>query len=125
MAKVIAVLLLIVGLINFAPVAGVISGARLAQAYNIELLGNDLVILMRHRALLFGIIGGFLLFSVYSPAYRPAAMVMAAISMLGFLLIVWQEGGYNAALRKVLWMDVLGIVCLGLAAVLHWWKSPV
>ena len=57
MAKATAVLLFIVGVINFLPVMGVLSAARLSQAYAIELDGNDLVILMRQRALLFGIVG--------------------------------------------------------------------
>jgi hypothetical protein len=118
MAKATAVLLFIVGVINFLPVLGVLSAARLSQAYAIELDGNDLVILMRHRALLFGIVGGFILYSVFVPGYQTAAMVMAALSMLGYIFLLWQQGGYNAALHKVLLVDIVGIVCLAAAVVL-------
>lgn len=119
MAKAIPVLLFLVGLINFIPVMGVISAQRLSDAYAIELLGNDLTILMRHRALLFGVLGGFIFYSVFVPGYRSAAMVMAGISMLGFLFFMLHEGGYNAALYKVMVADIVGIVLLAVAVVLH------
>ena len=123
MPKAISILLFVVGVINFLPVMGVLSASRLAEAYSIQLLGNDLVILMRHRALLFGIVGGFVLYSVFVPAMQPAAMVMAGISMAGFLFFLWQEGGYNAALHKVMIADIVGIACLAGAVILKTLQS--
>ena len=120
MTKAVAVLLVIVGLINFLPVLGVLSAERLSQAYDVTLADNNLVILMRHRALLFGLLGGFVLVSVFLPLYRPAAMVLAGISMVGFLVIVLQQGGYNDALYKVMIADIVGIVALAAAALLHY-----
>lgn len=119
MTKAIPVLLFLVGVINFVPVMGAISAQRLVDAYAIELIGNDLIILMRHRALLFGILGGFIFYSVFVPGYRTAAMVMAGVSMVGFLFFMLHEGGYNAALYKVMVADVVGIVLLAAAVVLH------
>lgn len=115
MGYVISLLLVLVGLINFAPVAGVLSADKLSQAYALAQLDNNLAILLRHRALLFGLIGGFLLYSVAVPLYRPAAMTMAAISMVGFLVFMFHQGGYNDALYKVMLIDVVGIVLLALA----------
>jgi len=120
MAKAVAVLLILVGLINFLPVLGVLSAERLSQAYSVALSDSNLIILMRHRALLFGLLGGFILFSVLVPLYRPAAMLLAAISMVGFLVFMFLEGGYNEALHKVMIADVVGIVALGAAALLHY-----
>jgi len=114
----ILILLFIVGLINFLPVIGVLSAEKLSTAYSIELIGNDIVILMRHRALLFGIIGGFIFFSLFKPSYQEAAMVMAAISMVGFLYFIWAVDGHNAALSKIAMVDVVGIICLLVAAIL-------
>jgi hypothetical protein len=45
-------------------------------------------------------------------------MVMAAITMVGYLYIVWAVGGYNKAIFKVAMVDVVGIICLVLATVL-------
>lgn len=120
MIKAIPVLLFIVGVINFLPVVGVLSAEKLSQAYSIDLLDNNLVILMRHRALLFGVVGGFILYSVFVPSYQCAAMVMAAISMFGYLYLVWAVGGANESILKVAMIDGLGIACLVVAAVLKY-----
>jgi hypothetical protein len=112
MKLVISLLLLIVGVINFLPVIGVLSAEKLSGAYSVDLIGNDIIILMRHRALLFGLVGGFILYSVFAPAYQRASMVMAAISMLGFLFFVWAVGDYNASISKIAMIDGVGIVCL-------------
>ena len=123
MAKAASVLLFVVGVINFLPALGVISAARLSQAYAIELPSHDLEILMRHRALLFGIVGGFILYSVFVPGYQTAAMVMAALAMVGYVLLMWQVGHYNAALYKVMLVDIVGILCLAAAALLRYYAK--
>lgn len=120
MGKAITFCLVVVGLINLGPVLGAISAQRLASAYSITLAGNDLAILLRHRALLFGILGAFILYAAFNPLYQPAAMVMAGVSMVGFVGLVLGTGGYNEALGKVLFVDVLGIVFLLAAVVLKY-----
>jgi hypothetical protein len=120
MNKVFLVLLLIVGLINFLPVVGVLSAAKLSQAYSIDLASNDLIILMRHRALLFGLVGGFVFYSLFMPQFQPAAMLIAAISMIGYLVIMWMVGDYNDSIFKVAIVDMVGIVALGLAVLLKY-----
>ena len=105
MSKGIAFCLVIVGLINFVPVVGILSAQKLESAYNIALSSNDLIILMRHRALLFGVLGGFLLFSAFMPSYQAAAMIMAGISMVGFAVLVHSVGDFNASINKVLVID--------------------
>ena len=120
MGKAITFCLVVVGLINFAPVMGVISAQNLESAYSVALAGNDLAILMRHRALLFGILGAFILYSAFNPFYQPAAMIMGGASMVGFALLVLGVGGYNEAVGKVLFIDVLGILFLLAAVVLKY-----
>ncbi len=118
MTKAITICLVVVGLINFAPVLGVVSAQRLESAYSITLMGNDLAILMRHRALLFGILGAFILYSAFVPVYQSAAMVMGGVSMIGFALLVLTMGGYNDAIGKVLFIDIVGIMFLLAAGIL-------
>ena len=112
----ISILLITVGLINFLPVIGIISAEKLSAAYAVELIGNDIVILMRHRALLFGLIGGFMLYSVWKPSYQSVAMVMAAIFMLGFLFFVAAADHYNASITKIAIIDLIGLAGLAIAA---------
>ena len=117
MSWLITLCLVVVGLVNFAPVLGIISASKMEKAYSIRLASNDLEILMRHRALLFGVLGGFILYAAFSPVYQVAAMVMAGVSMIGFAVLVLLVGGYNASIFKVLLGDLVGIGFL-LAAVL-------
>ena len=118
MGKLFTFCLVVVGLINIAPVLGIISAAKLEQAYSVNLASNDLEILMRHRALLFGVLGGFIIYSAFFPAFQVAAMVMAGVSMIGFAALVVLVGGYNAAILKVLIADLVGIGFLVAAALL-------
>ena len=118
MTKTISILLFIVGVINFIPIVGILSAEKLSQTYGINVVGNDLIILLRHRALLFGILGGFILYSVFVPYYQPVAMVMGLISMLGYLYFAWAVGDYNASLYKVAIVDLVGLLCLIAAGIL-------
>jgi len=120
LTKTITVCLIIVGLINCAPVLGVLSAQNLENAYSISLASNDLIILMRHRALLFGVLGGFILYSVFFPSYQGAAMIMAMVSMVSFIALVYLVGGYNDSIYKVLVVDIIGIVFLAIAALLKY-----
>lgn len=112
MSRAITACLIVVGLINFVPLLGVVSAQHLEEAYTVLLPSNDLVILMRHRALLFGILGGFVLYSAFVKSYQMAAMIMAGVSMIGFAVLVHTTGGFNESIQKVLFVDYVGIVFL-------------
>lgn len=120
MAKLITLCLVVVGLINFVPIMGLLSAQKLESAYSIELASNDLVILMRHRALLFGVLGGFILYSAFVTSYQGAAMIMAAVSMVGYAALVYLVGDYNDSIFKVLLVDIVGIVFLTIAVILKY-----
>lgn len=114
------VCLIIVGLINFLPVIGMFSAHNMETAYGISLADNNLIILMRHRALLFGVLGGFILSSAFITLYQGAAMIMAGVSMTGYVVLVLMVGGYNEEIIKVLFVDVFGILFLLIAAMLKY-----
>ncbi len=59
MEKVITGLLVLVGIIHLLPVFGVLGVERLAALYGISLGEPNIEILMRHRAILFGLLGLF------------------------------------------------------------------
>ena len=123
MNKVYLFLLFLVGVINFLPMVGVLSLDKINQAYGLSVTDNNLEILLRHRALLFGLIGGFIFYSLFDPQYQIAAIVLAAISMLGYLYLFWSIGGSNSALLKVAQIDILGVVILMIAVVLRYFLN--
>ena len=69
------------------------------------------------------IIGGFVFYSLFKPAYQAPAMVMAGVSMVGFLYFAWVTGSHNASISKIMLADVVGIICLLLATFLKYLRS--
>lgn len=115
----VAVVLVIVGLVNFLPVLGVFGAERLRTLYGVVFEDSNLVILMRHRAVLFGLVGGFIIASGFLPSLRTSAFILGLASMLSFVVLAWMESGFTAEIRKVVVIDVVASVLFGLAAVAH------
>lgn len=111
-ARLVTGLFLIAGLINFAPLVGVLSDALIASAYGIEVASRELSLLLRHRAVLFGIVGGLLLAATFRPALRPVASVCGFISMVGFALLHMIIEPEAEQLRDVLRLDFVGLIAL-------------
>jgi len=119
MEKVVAGLLVLVGIIHLLPVSGVLGVERLAVLYGISVSEPNLEILMRHRAVLFGLLGVFLLYAAFQPSLRAWAIVAGFVSVVSFIAIAWSVGGYNESVRKVVIADVVAIVALVAAGAMH------
>jgi hypothetical protein len=107
-----AALIVLAGLINLAPVLGAFSVERMQSLYGVALQDANLGILMRHRAVLFGIVGAIMLASAFHPPLRPVAYAAGFLSMLSFLAIAWLVGGYNAEIQRVCMIDGVGLAAL-------------
>ena len=120
MKWIVPTMLVLVALIHLPPVLGLLGVAKMESAYGVAIAGPDLAVLMRHRALMFGLLGGFMLLAVFMPALRPWALLLALLSAGGFVLLAWATPGHNANLARVAWVDVAAVVfaLVGLAA---WW----
>ncbi len=110
----------IVGLINLLPVIGIVSGDRLQALYDVTLDGPDLRLLMRHRALMFAIVGGLLIAGAFRSDLRLAAAIAGFVSMGGFILIALTENGFNDALRRVVIVDAAAIIMLAAGLAIFW-----
>ena len=120
MQTLVRAILLVVGLVNAAPLVGVASAEALAGLYGIQHLDGDLLILMRHRALLFGLLGGLIAVSAFKRHIQPLAILAGLVSMLGFVAIAVLEGEYGAKIAKVVWIDVIASAALVGAAWGRW-----
>ncbi len=117
----ILVLLLLAGLLNLLPALGVLGVDRLRRLYAVSIASPDLEILLRHRALLFAIVGGWLVAAAIRPELRSAAIAAGLASMLGFIAIAHAVGGANAALTRVVAADWIGSGALVVAGLLELW----
>ena len=116
--KLVSACYLIVGLINFAPLMGVLGQARLSAMYGLGELSPDLLLLMQHRAVLFGIIGGLILWSVFKTSLRPIAAVAGFISMITYLVLAFASDGIGDALSRIATIDTAAIALLAGAVLL-------
>lgn len=112
MRYLVSMMLAVVGVIHVLPLAGVLGATRLTALYGIPFDEPNLVILMRHRAVLFGLLGAFLLFAAFRPSLQVAAFVAGFVSVVSFLYLTWSVGAYNAQLARVLNVDVVALACL-------------
>jgi hypothetical protein len=116
MRYLISAMLIVVAIIQLLPLAGVPGGASLSALYGIAFDEPNLAILMRHRAVLFGLLGAFLLYAAFRPGYQLAGLIAGFVSVLSFLYLAWSTGGYNAQLGRVFTADIVALVCLIVAA---------
>jgi len=110
MRHVAALMLLLVAFVHLAPLVGVLGAARLEGLYGVPIDGPDLAILMRHRAVLFGLLGLYQLWAVFHPEHRTAAFVAGIVSLGAFLALASSTPGHNASLAKVASIDVVALV---------------
>ena len=100
--------LLIAGAINLYPVVGVVSVDQLEKLYGVSLNNGDLVILMRHRAILFGLLGTFLIFSAFRSSVQTLACIAGLVSMISFIVLAYASGQFGEALNKAVVADAIG-----------------
>lgn len=112
MRHLISAMLVIVAIIHLLPLSGVLGSEQLSALYGIPFDEANLAILMRHRAVLFGLLGVFLLYAAFRPSLQLAAFVAGFVSVASFLYLSWSVGGYNAQLARVFIADIIALVCL-------------
>lgn len=119
MRYVVSAMLAIAGVVHLLPLSGVLGSEQLASLYGIGFTEPNLAILMRHRAVLFGLIGGFMLLAIAKPALRSAAIVGGIISVASFLYLALAAGSYNAQIGRVFMVDVVVLLCLVVGGAAH------
>jgi hypothetical protein len=71
---------------------------------------------MRHRAVLFGLLGVFILVAAFRPELQVMALVAGFVSVLSFLWLASSVGDYNSQIVRVVLADGVAMVCLIVAA---------
>ena len=112
MKKIASLALLLAGAIHLIPLLGVFGAAPLASLYGTTPSDPNTLILLRHRAVLFGIVGGVCMAAAFKPRYQWLGLTVGAVSVLSFLLPAWSTGGFNTHLQRVVLADGLALACL-------------
>ena len=105
-------LLVAAGLLNAVPMIGAVSPRWARSAYGLAEVSSDVEVLLRHRAVLFAIVGVGLLVAAFRPHLRNAAVAANVTSFVGFVFLVLDEGSRDPSLVRIAWFDVAGLIAL-------------
>ena len=112
MDKFCSIVLVIVGIINILPIIVFFDSTKTAKLYGVTVDGESLMILMRHRGVLLSLVGLILIFAAFKPEFRFFAILIALISKLAFIYLIFTTSNYTAEVRQVALIDVGAIVLL-------------
>lgn len=112
----ISAVLLVAAAVHLLPLLGVLGTSRLEQLYQVHIEDPNLLLLMRHRALLFGLLAALFAAAAFRPMWQGLALVAAWGSVLGFVLLAPPD--LSPSLQRVWWIDVALLPLLALAS----WK---
>lgn len=80
MRHVVPGVLLIIAAIHALPLAGVLGGESLVRLYGVDAGGPEVQILLRHRAVLFGILAGVLTYAAFRAELQRLALLAGLLS---------------------------------------------
>lgn len=112
-----SILIAMAGVIHLMPLVGVTGGAQLARLYGVIVTDPTLLILLQHRAVLFALLGAFLVIAALVKAWQPAAIAAGLVSAVSFLGIAIWVGDFNTEMHRVVTADIMAIACLAVAAI--------
>lgn len=122
MANIVTLALVVAGVIHILPLSGAFGETRLYLLYGLRIDDPNLLILMRHRAILFAILGAFLIFAAFRPHLQTLAITAGLVSALAFLWLAWSTGSYNGNIGKVVLADVIATISLLAAAGINFFR---
>lgn len=117
--RVITAALLLVALIHLLPIGGAFSAPKLSSLYGVVIDDPNLEILMRHRAVVFGLLALLFAYAAFNPATQPLAFFIGLVSVLSFFFLSYSVGGFNHAIKQVIIADVIALVALLIAITLY------
>lgn len=101
-----------VGVVNAVPTLGLVSAEWMRSAYGLDFLDDDLALLLRHRAVLFGMLGAGLVVAMWRPCWRDPAVAATAVSLPSFPIPALTAGSVNTALLRVAALDIGAVTAL-------------
>ncbi len=112
----------VVGVIHVLPLSGVLGSERLTALYGLSFTDPSLLILMRHRAVLFGQLGVFCLYAAFfRPRLKPIAFAAGFSSVVSFLgLAATSEDSYNAGVLRIVRADLVALASLVIGGCALW-----
>jgi hypothetical protein len=116
--RIVSVLLLLVGILNLTPAIVFLDPSRTTSLYGIQIANDDLGIIVRHRAILLGLLGAAMIYAAFRKTFVVPAITAAFVGKLAFLFLIWTTAN-TIELDRVAIFDIAAIIALTVALVLH------
>lgn len=123
METIFRITLFIAGVINILPSILAFLPEKISKSYGIEIPSVNFELLLRHRAVLFAIVGGLMIYSAISKKYYSISITVGLISMISFIILYFLMNGINPELEKVMRIDLIAVILLIIGFMLHRFKS--
>lgn len=112
--------LFIAGLINILPSILAFFPDKISKLYGIGIPNANYELILRHRAILFGIIGGLMIFSAITKRYYEISTIAGLISMVSFILLYFLIGkDISSELKKVMLIDIVATIILLIGLIVY------
>jgi hypothetical protein len=126
MELILRIALFLTSIVNILPALGAFLPSKMKDAYGIDIPDANFELLLRHRAVLFGIVGGFMLYASITKNYLSLASIIGLISMISFLILYFvSEGHINEPLTKVMKIDAVAAAFLLIAYLAYSFMKPI
>ena len=119
MQFVVPVVLVVVAVIHALPLAGVLGAAKLSMLYGVSLDEPAVELLLRHRAVLFGLVAALCGYAAIRPELHGVALIAGFASVVSFLLLARPVSTLTPALTMIVQVDWVALVLLLVGAVVH------
>ncbi len=117
MQLIIKAMLIVAGVIHTLPIVGLFGAVYLERLYGLTFDEPNLLVMMRHRAVLFGLLGVFMIYAAFRAELVSIAIIAGLVSAASFIWLAWSIGGNNAAITRIVVADYIAVACLLVAAV--------
>lgn len=114
--------LLVSAIVHLTPATGLIGGEAVLRLYGVAIADGNMDLLLRHRALMFALIGTPMLLAAISGQWRGAAILLALINTVGFVVLAWPGTNLTPELQRVMRIDAALILPLLIAGAI-WLRS--
>ncbi|EFC35950.1 predicted protein [Naegleria gruberi] len=112
--------LLLSGIVHLLPLSGLLGSRQLEKLYGIPINEENLEILMRHRAVLFGLLGTFHCYGAFRPELYGLAFGSGIVSVASFIWLSRlskKQSMVNRQIVRVCNVDIVVLMALSLGMI--------
>ena len=118
-------ILLLVGLIHILPIAGVMGQQQLQSLYGLNQISQTTELLLRHRAILFFMLGVSLITIAFYPSWHLAGLLVALLATSSFIFLSYGVDGLSPEVKRVVLIDKLCVALVVIALVIKGVIEPI